>query len=211
MINMNRTQTNVPDAIFVDVDDTILDWSGEMMQQLAGYRDISGVTIQYKTELFGGATEIDKALVMSDLGFWRSLKLTRLGHALLAAITDGEFQQNVILLTATPPLMDVPPWINNQVQRAASQAKRELGAKFGLPVAVVTSHNTYEKWAKAKAAFAGPRKVLIDDSKSMIDAFTAAGGQGVLVPKPWNDAPGEDIDAFEILRFLCEPIEGLDF
>lgn len=206
------THTNVPNTIFVDVDDTILDWTGEMMERLTGTRDISRVVKQYDSELLGAKTEIDKAMIMTELDFWHSLKLTRLGHALLAAIMAGEFEQDVILVTATPPLMPgVPERVNDAIQRAASQAKRELGAKFGLPVNVVTSHSTYGKWAETKAMLASPLKVLIDDSGSMVIAFTSAGGQAVLVPKPWNDAPGDEIDALETLRFLCTPIEGLDY
>jgi hypothetical protein len=162
--------------------------------------------------LLGAKTELAKAEVMTDLDFWRSLKLTRLGHALLAAILDDEFDQDVTLVTATPPLMPgVPEHVNDAVQRAASQAKRELGVKFGLPVNVVTSHNTYGKWAQAKAMLASPLKILIDDSESMVKAFAEKGGQAVLVPKPWNDAPGDEIDALDRLRFLCTPIEGLDY
>lgn len=206
------THTNVPNTIFVDVDDTILDWTGEMLERLTGSRDISRVTVQYDPKFFGDTTELDKAMVMAELGFWRSLKLTRLGHALLAAIVAGEFEQDVTLVTATPPLMPgVPARVNDAVQRAASRAKRELGARLGLPVNVVTSHSAYGKWAKAKAMLASPLKVLIDDSGSMTKAFAEKGGQAVLVPKPWNDAPGDEIDALETLRFLCTPIEGLDY
>src|SRR5262245_12631046 len=37
-----------------------------------------------------------------------------------------------------------------------------------------------------KELFAGPEKVLIDDNTENVAKFIAAGGQGVLIPRPWN-------------------------
>ena len=39
---------------------------------------------------------------------------------------------------------------------------------------------------EAKAAIAGPGKILIDDRNLNIDQWTAAGGTGILYPRPWN-------------------------
>lgn len=39
---------------------------------------------------------------------------------------------------------------------------------------------------KRKELLAKPDVLLIDDSDAKIEAFTAAGGQGILFPRPWN-------------------------
>lgn len=43
----------------------------------------------------------------------------------------------------------------------------------------------------AKHLFAGPGKVLVDDNTENCLKFTAAGGQSVLVPRPWNTRSAE--------------------
>jgi len=38
-----------------------------------------------------------------------------------------------------------------------------------------------------KGLFAGPDRVLIDDNDQNIHSFVEAGGQGILIPQPWNE------------------------
>ncbi len=45
---------------------------------------------------------------------------------------------------------------------------------------------------------ASPDALLIDDSDKNVDAFCAAGGQAILVPRPWNS--GHMLDTMEHLR-----------
>jgi hypothetical protein len=42
----------------------------------------------------------------------------------------------------------------------------------------------------AKAAVAGPGKILIDDKNENVDEWVAAGGYGILMPRPWNRLAG---------------------
>jgi len=39
----------------------------------------------------------------------------------------------------------------------------------------------------SKVLFAGPDRILIDDNDQNIHSFVAAGGQGILIPRPWNE------------------------
>jgi hypothetical protein len=52
----------------------------------------------------------------------------------------------------------------------------------------------------AKASVAGPGKILIDDKNENIDEWEAAGGIGILYPRPWNRLAGNPLP-LEYLRF----------
>jgi acid phosphatase class B len=198
----------IPNSIFLDMDDTILAWSEQLMLYTAGHDDISGVTAQYDPSKFGGSSVMDVAMIMADPGFWGYLKFTSFGRKIIDLWREEKIGQDVILLTATPPIFDVPQWLNDKIQEVSSTSKRNFAEEYGLPIAIVSSHGSQEHWAKAKAILAGPDKIMVDDSPAMVSAFTKAGGQAILIPKPWNDATGDPI---EILQFMCEPIEGVDF
>lgn len=60
--------------------------------------------------------------------------------------------------------------------------------------------------AERKDAIAGPEKILIDDSKSNVEAFINEGGRGILVPRPWNEERFLAHDALAILRTDLEVI-----
>lgn len=57
-----------------------------------------------------------------------------------------------------------------------------------------------------KALFAGPDTLLIDDKDENIAEFVAAGGQGILVPRPWNELRGW---VGEILQVVKNSLEAL--
>lgn len=57
--------------------------------------------------------------------------------------------------------------------------------------------------APNKTFCAAPGNLLVDDSDKNVDAFTAAGGQALLVPRPWNRARG-----VPTLPFLKHFFEG---
>ena len=48
--------------------------------------------------------------------------------------------------------------------------------------------------------------VLVDDSPQNLAAAEAVGVPGILIPQPWNDAPGTVADALARLDELLESI-----
>ncbi len=63
-------------------------------------------------------------------------------------------------------------------------------------------HYHFPKWmhrqylmGPQKYLLAGPDALLIDDSDRNVDAFRAAGGQAILVPRPWNILHGVNTEA----------------
>lgn len=198
---MNKTTIPaIPDQILLDADDTIFDWSGEMMARLAGHRDISGLTIHFDYSMFGPhVTRDDVSIIMESEDFWYSLPITDHGVNLLRVV--AELPQDTMIVTSIPPRN-----MTRASRRAAAIAKVMMTDRLGLPVAILADAPGVE-WHKMKAALAGPRKILVDDSPSNVDAFAEAGGQAILVPRPWNNGV---FDPAEMLRFLCSPIEGVD-
>lgn len=70
----------------------------------------------------------------------------------------------------------------------------------------------YEKRAvfcTVKEMCAAPCKLLVDDHEVNIDKFIAAGGRGVLVPRPWNRRSGETDGRgrFNVSRLMDEILD----
>lgn len=191
---------SIPDTIFVDSDDTIFNWTEEVVFRLTGSRDVSTVTSHFEPDSLGpNVRQSDVARVMESKDFWYSLLVTEQGQRILDALAD--LPQHAVILTSIPPLTST-----RAARQAAAIAKIMITERLGLPVMVLADAKGTE-WHEMKARAAGHRKVLVDDSWTNVEAFTKAGGQGVLVPQPWNNGLGDPAD---LLRFLCEPIEGVD-
>lgn len=192
--------TFIPDTILADADDTIFDWTGTVRYMLAGTREIGDITAQYDPGLLGpGVTAAMVSEIMEREDFWYSLPITVEGQALLDAF--AELPQRVMIVTSLPPRSHT-----RAARRAAAHAKAMMTERLNLPVAIMADCSGVP-WHEMKAMFAGPRKVLIDDSRSNVEAFSLAGGQAVLVPRPWNGGIGDPV---ALLRFLCSPIDGVD-
>ena len=52
----------------------------------------------------------------------------------------------------------------------------------------------------AKKFIAGPGRWLIDDKDANVEAFRAAGGQAITVPRPWNSEHGKSHQVMETIR-----------
>lgn len=55
-----------------------------------------------------------------------------------------------------------------------------------------------------KALFADLDRVLIDDKDSSIAEFIAAGGHGILVPRPWNELHGWSNETLQVVKNSLE-------
>ena len=55
-----------------------------------------------------------------------------------------------------------------------------------------------------KSLFAGPDTLLIDDKDENITEFVAAGGRGILVPRPWNSLYGKAKKTLQVVKQSLE-------
>jgi 5'(3')-deoxyribonucleotidase len=57
-----------------------------------------------------------------------------------------------------------------------------------------------------KSLLAGPNSLLIDDKDENIAEFSMAGGQGILVPRLWNELHGWADEALQIVKNSLEAV-----
>ena len=101
--------------------------------------------------------------------FWQYLPWMYDGREILRAITDTFGLEKIYLLTSPMPNIESPTgkwlWISDN-----------------LPVYLKRTIITQAP----KHLLARPNTLLIDDKDENINEFEAAGGQGILVPRPYN-------------------------
>lgn len=100
--------------------------------------------------------------------FWAGLDWTAEGRSILAVVEAAVGRENVCLLTSP---CDTPGCVEGKV-RWIRRYLPEYRRRFLV--------------GPAKEYAAGPGRVLIDDSDANVIRFSAAGGNTVLVPRPWN-------------------------
>lgn len=100
---------------------------------------------------------------------------------------------------------------------------KSLGKVYFLSATCVGTHGAYDgkrAWVKrhypnyslicteaeAKQAMAHGAAYLFDDRESNVDEFTARGGRGILVPRPWNRLHAKGWDVPTMLQNIREQI-----
>ena len=98
--------------------------------------------------------------------FWENLNFTPEGPAIIDLLAEEGIKATI--LTS-------PPW--------AGATGKQRWIQKNLPE--YFDHDRY-LIGPSKTCVARPGAVLIDDAEHNIDSWVAAGGQGILVPRPWN-------------------------
>ena len=167
----------LPDAVFLDLDDTIVDFTEEVVYRKTGSTDISGVT-DYSGTLFDvcGMTQVEFYELMSDPTFWSSLTMNDTGRALIEVVERSGVPWTI--LTAVPSFQRLPNNLVYKARRAALVGKLDWFEANGITKYAI---------ATEKRMFAGSRKILIDDSPERVDKFRKHCGIAITVPQPWNN------------------------
>lgn len=121
-----------------------------------------------------GVTHIDDALGLKKGEKWNLLPK----ETFQRLEPTKEFKEIVSLVTSVDPLFHIctspGPWAWAATDKI-NWLRKYIHPEFKRYVVV-----------KDKTCVAKPGAILIDDSDSNINAFIREGGQGVLVPQPWN-------------------------
>ena len=118
--------------------------------------------------------------------FWLNLEWTHEGLNIFKAVFE-KFIGDFYLLTTPMP---------------------NLGSASGKAVWVDKHIPIYNKrlitTQASKSLLAGPDTLLIDDKDENIEEFVAAGGRGILVPRPWNELHGWANETLQVVKNSLE-------
>lgn len=135
-----------------------------------------------------------------DIDFWANLEWMHDGEQILDTIEDYFYPT----FTSHPgPASLKPTHFENQIYLLTTPMPNP-GSGTGKILWVEKHLPQYAKrlitTQVAKSIFAGPDCLLIDDNDENIDKFVAAGGRGILVPRPWNGLRGWADNTLEVVR-----------
>lgn len=174
----NGTPTLPPrPVVYVDIDGVAADFVGAAL----AVHDAPHMLDRWP----GGEWNIAQVLGMSDRSFWAAID--QAGHPFWAGLAlhdelmSALFWHLTMARTATGDAFD---WY------FLSQPSRDPGSASGKLAWMQELYGrefcNYFLAGGPKHLLARPGACLIDDSDANVDQFRAAGGEAVLVPRPWN-------------------------
>jgi 5'(3')-deoxyribonucleotidase len=123
----------------------------------------------------------EKFNAVCDINFWANLEWMHDGKQILDEIASRF--GNIYLLTTPMPHPGSGTgkilWIEKHLPRYAKRT-------------IITQ--------ASKHILAGPDCLLIDDKDENVSEFVAAGGMGILVPRPWNELRSWADDTLEVVK-----------
>lgn len=111
-----------------------------------------------------------------------------------------------------PGALDFVYWLESK------PVKIGIATACVTPVSAAAKYDLIRKWlpeyeqqlfiGNSKYLLAGPDRILVDDSDKNCEEFVAAGGNAILVPRPWNK--GYDRNASQsVYEFVKDNIDKL--
>lgn len=178
--------------IFLDMDGVFVDFDGGVRKKFNVDWHPTDWSIPYAT--FGTTfkqfwKELDNAF------FWGELKWTEDGKRIRAIVEP--FKPTILTAAMMPYAMPGKmQWLKREWPDVVNDKR----------VLIAGGHS-------AKQSVAGPDKILIDDKNENIDEWEAAGGMGILYPRPWNrnrdvEFPLEYLMGMLMLQIQLEPMIG---
>lgn len=135
-----------------------------------------------------GCTKIEDALGMTKQQMWDNIPK----NTFAALLPTDEFHDILELVAAVDPFYHIctspGPWAWSATDKI-NWLRKYIDPKFQRYIVV-----------KDKTCCAKRGAILIDDKSSNIDLFIAEGGQGILVPRPWNRDHQLSEDTLNIVR-----------
>lgn len=175
--------------VFIDVDGVLANFLGGVHKALGvPYSYVQYPYDKAKWHMLTDIPGVDKFTKVDDLcnkQFWSNLAWMHDGEDILDAI-QKKFIETYLLTTPMPnPGSGTGKlwWIKQQVPK--------LYKKTILSYA-------------PKSLLAGPDTLLIDDNDENIAEFVAAGGHGILVPRPWNALHGWADETLQVVKNSLE-------
>jgi 5'(3')-deoxyribonucleotidase len=177
--------------VFLDLDGVLVDFDGGMQRVHNRKIEHDGLGQRpYKIESVWGITEEEFWEPTRTAAFWSELNWTADGREILTEIEELIGKKNIAILTS--PTLD-PNCVAGKIQWVIDNIPEYRPRTFV---------------GSRKEMLAHPGVVLIDDTDYKLDRFVKAGGQGILVPRPWNrNWSIEEAPVYYISRLLNEMME----
>jgi len=174
--------------VFLDLDSCIVDFNRGTHRAFGKiYNPKTGPTQWNYYREWGITFEEFNAVCTTE--FWIGLDFMHDGLDIFDAVSNKFPDKDIYFLTAPMPNPGSWPGKVEWVRRHFSTFWKRL---------IITQ--------APKSLLAKPDTLLVDDKDENIAEFVAAGGQGILVPRPWNELHGW---ANETLQVVKNSLEGL--
>lgn len=179
------------DIVFLDLDGVLIDFNKRALEfhskiidwELPENRGI------YKMEKIMGITIDEFWEPLNTFRFWENMEWTEDGKEILSLCESYCGHDNICLLTSPSAQPESSYGKVKWIKKHMPQYKRRFF--IGCP----------------KAFCARPNAHLIDDKMSNVVSFIKNGGQGLLLPRPWN--PNYNLNTIETLKkYLEENFDG---
>lgn len=172
--------------VFLDVDEVLASFNRGVYNAFHlpyKYEDLSP-NYRYFKEI--GQT-VESVNEKCTIPFWVNLEWMHDGREIEEAVRMKFGSANIYLLTT--PMPNSGSWSGKAgwVNKHLSLYNKQL---------IVTP--------APKSLLAGPDTLLIDDKDENIAEFVAAGGQGILVPRPWNELHGWADETLQMVKNSLE-------
>lgn len=150
-------------TIFLDMDGVITNFNKSVCEEF---------NLPYPPQVYHFFPEIRESVnEFCDSSFWENLEWMPDGHEILRTVTGIFGTEKIYLLTKMMPNVETASgkmkWIKKNIP---AYSNRVILTALGVPKSLLAKRNT----------------LLIDDNDKYIEEFEAAGGQVILVPRPYN-------------------------
>lgn len=184
-------------TIYLDLDDVLADFMNGLHKALSipynyfnypykkGDWDILGHQIILNDEL----VTFEQCDACCDTAFWINLEWTHDGRDILRAIMDKPGLDKVYLLTAPMPNLE-------------SASGKMMWVYENLPVYMKRTIITQAP----KSLLAKPGTLLLDDKDENVEEFVKAGGNAILVPRPWNKLHEQANESHQVVKNSLESL-----
>lgn len=174
-------------TVFLDMDGVLVNFRKGVHDAFGKFYDYA--TLSNKWTFWNDWDDVTLEMVnhACNTKFWECLEWTKDGRNILLAIWKIFNSENIYLLTDpvigtgthTGKMLWIDAWLPEYVKRTIiTQAPKHLLAR--------------------------PDTLLIDDKDENVDGFREAGGQGILVPRPWNRDYGMAHHTVEVVKERLE-------
>ena len=188
-------------TVYLDMDGVLIDFLGGLHKSLGVPYDINNYP--YEKGKWNMLTDIkgfddvpatfEQCNDACTESFWANLNWIHDGHDILRMVVQKFDTKNVNLLTTCMPNPGTPSGKIQWIEKNLPVFKRQfiiLGSGVG------------------KGLFVNPDALLIDDRDKNIDEFIAAGGRGLLVPRPWNRHHRYADRTYQVVKDFLEDLDA---